>query len=1203
MADLQPNIRDVFAEAIERSTPEDRLAYLDEACAGFPDVRARVDELLSAHDEVGSFLAEAADAPTQRPKDADPAETAAYTPPHSRPPNMDAGGPAGSPDTSLPTIPGYDVLEVLGRGGMGVVYKARQIGLNRLVALKMILTGAHAGADNRRRFLIEAEAVARLHHPNIVQIHEIGEHDGQPYFSLEYCAGGSLADKLNGTPLPAVEAAPLVRTLALAIQAAHQAGVIHRDLKPANVLLQIADCRLQNEQSQTKLPAARSAICNLQSAIPMITDFGLAKKVDEAGQTATGAVMGTPSYMAPEQAGGSSKVIGPAADIYALGAILYECLTGRPPFRAANAVETILMVVGSDPVPPTQLAAKVPHDLETICLKCLEKDPARRYRAAADLADDLGRFLKGEPIRARPVGRAERTWRWCRRNPLVAGLLTLITLVVLVGAAAVLYELDRAVTAEGNEREKAGALQVALDEKTDAEEKARKKATDLEQANRELEKAYKALEAALLEVTKQKKAAEDNWMRAEWKLYAGNISLAQAAWDEHDLPLALRHLNSCRTELRGWEHDYLRTLFTGQPTLPAGGPVRSVAYSPDQKWIASASYQHVTGISVPLLKIWDASNGKEIHSLKVGGGVPNQSYTGQTLAFSPDSSLLVSAGEDKTMKMWDVLAGKEVHTFTGHTARVVSVVFSRDGKQILSIGDDRTLRTWDPVTGQGRVLKQLNFELPRGEEVFRAAFSPDGKRFVTCSRSRFRDGEFDREMNVWDTANGEKLLTLKMPSGSDWVRSVAYSPDGKRFVTADHYPTVWDAATGEAIVTFKGHKFWVIGVAFSPDGKQVVSCGHDGMLKLWDAATGKDRLTLKGHLGPINSVAFRADGKQLVSGSEDGTLKLWDAVNGQKVPTFHAGFAISRDGKLTVTHDSQGPPFNGPLRVRDVVSGRAIATLQGHQGLVSDAVFSPDQKWLLSAGGGDLAVKLWDASTGKEIHHFKARGSGLAFSPDNKSIAVTDMMGNDQSRFQLRIWDRESGREVHTMEMHTEMFLPQRRDTAFSPDGKRIVSLGSDKSLKLWDAVTGEEIRTFNRPIPGGLDKAADSWGVNSLAFSPDGKRIVGDLEDALKVWDAVTGEELLTLRGHTGRVTSVAFSPDGKRIVSAGRDATVRVWEAESGQETMTLKGHAPLGIGPVRVHFSPDGRRVFSLFGSLLGGKGELKVWDASAASSAGQ
>jgi hypothetical protein len=298
-------------------------------------------------------------------------------------------------------VPGYEIERELGRGGMGVVYQARQMKLNRLVALKMILAGGHAGAADLARFQTEAEAIARLRHPNIVQVYEVGEHEGKPFFSLEFCGGGSLEKKLGGTPLPPKEAASLVETLARAMQAAHEQKVIHRDLKPANVLL-------------------------AEDGTPKITDFGLAKKLDEAGQTQSGAIMGTPSYMAPEQAGGKSTEVGPLCDVYALGAILYECLTGRPPFKAATALDTIMQLVSDEPVPPMQLQPKTPRDVETICLKCLQKEPARRYESATALADDLRRYLEGDAVSARPLGEWESAVRWARKHPVTA-VLTVLT--------------------------------------------------------------------------------------------------------------------------------------------------------------------------------------------------------------------------------------------------------------------------------------------------------------------------------------------------------------------------------------------------------------------------------------------------------------------------------------------------------------------------------------------------------------------------------------------------------------------------------------------------------------------------------------------------------------------------------------------------------------------------------------------------------
>jgi tetratricopeptide (TPR) repeat protein/Leucine-rich repeat (LRR) protein/tRNA A-37 threonylcarbamoyl transferase component Bud32 len=388
----------------------------------FPDVGPLLDQLFPAL-KPGVPLPPPPEGLTSAPG---PHVTTTY---HPLPP---AGG-AGPP-----SLPGYEVLGELGRGAMGVVYKARHISLQREVALKMILAGNYARDQDRARFLAEARAIARLQHPNIVAVHEIGEHEGRPFFSLEFCPGGGLDRKLAGTPQPPRDAARLVEVLARAVETAHQAGIVHRDLKPANVLI-------------------------ARDGAPKVTDFGLAKRLEEQGLTGTGVAVGTPSYMAPEQAQGKSREVGPAADVWALGAILYECLTGRPPFRAANALDTLLQVVGDAPVPVRRLQPAVPRDLEAICLKCLHKAPGHRYSSAADLGDDLERFLAGEPIGARPVGAAERALKWVKRRPAVAGLLAAVLLLVLVGGALAWRWQQQSVEARARQREVGQKAQLALE--------------------------------------------------------------------------------------------------------------------------------------------------------------------------------------------------------------------------------------------------------------------------------------------------------------------------------------------------------------------------------------------------------------------------------------------------------------------------------------------------------------------------------------------------------------------------------------------------------------------------------------------------------------------------------------------------------------------------------------------------------------------
>jgi serine/threonine protein kinase len=476
-------------------------------------------------------------------------------------------------------VPGYDILGELGRGGMGVVYKARQVKANRIVALKMILSGAHADETDLARFRTEAEAIARLQHPHIVQVYEVGEHDGKPFFSLEFCAGGSLNDRLDGTPLQPKEAAQLVETLARAMQAAHEKNVIHRDLKPANVLLA--------EDGQLK-----------------ISDFGLAKKTDEgAGQTVSGSIVGTPSYMAPEQADGRSREVGPAADVYALGAILYELLTGRPPFKAATPLDTALQVIRDEPVPPRRLQPKTPTDLETICLKCLHKEPKRRYATARDLAEDLERFQAGRPVQARPVGLLEGSWRWCRRNPAVAGLLAAVAVVLLLGTAVA---WTFALEAQANSQQARNNEATAQREKQDAET-ARKAAND----QKELA-TQKAKEA-----DQQRQRAEEQLDRARRHLFTAQLARAAAIWDTnpsrarellHDYdkcPIDLRDFVwqlydcACRNNRKSLE----RTALKGH-TFGVG----SVAFSSDGQTLASGSIDGT-------IKLWDVKTGKERASL------------------------------------------------------------------------------------------------------------------------------------------------------------------------------------------------------------------------------------------------------------------------------------------------------------------------------------------------------------------------------------------------------------------------------------------------------------------------------------------------------------------------------------------------------------------------------------------------------------
>jgi hypothetical protein len=618
------------------------------------------------------------------------------------PPGLQAAAP-------LPAISGYEILGVLGRGGMGVVYQARQTKLKRLVALKMILAGAHAGPPELERFRLEAEVVARLQHPNIVQIHEVGEHDGKPYFSLEFIEGGHLARKLAGTPLPPREAAQLVAVLAHAMHAAHERGIVHRDLKPVNVLL-------------------------TRDGVPKITDFGLAKLDPHLGppgeggeegssRTQTGQIMGTPSYMAPEQAAGRIRDIDPRTDVYALGAILYETLTGRPPFRAASSLETLRQVLEEEPVPPRQLQPQVPRDLETICLKCLRKDPRQRYASAAALAEDLRRFLHDEPIQARPMGAWERGWKWARRRPAVAALLVVsaIAALALVGLAVGWSYSDRLEMALTNEKEQRGQAEQAWREATTQRDQA-------ERARREADQLRIVAETNETEAKKQETKAKSNEGEAVKQkilvrqlLYDADMNLAQQAWHEGDLVRMQELLEKYQPrpdspeERCGFEWYYLRQLYHQRVLAILKGhqqAVHSVAFAADGR-LASSDYGGT-------VRVWDVDTGQAtlIRTKQKG--------TVFSVAFTADGRRLASGDFDGTVRVWDVHTGQATRTLNGHEGTVFCVAFAADGRLLASGGSDGTVRVWNVDTGQATLNLKEHTSFVRS-----VAFAADGRRLAS----------------------------------------------------------------------------------------------------------------------------------------------------------------------------------------------------------------------------------------------------------------------------------------------------------------------------------------------------------------------------------------------------------------------------------------------------------------------------------------
>jgi WD40 repeat protein len=635
-------------------------------------------------------------------------------------------------------VPGYEILGVLGRGGMGVVYKARQTSLKRLVALKMILAGGHAGPADLARFRVEAEAVARLQHPNIVQIYEVNEAGGLPYFSLEYVDGGSLARQLAGTPMRARQAAELLETLARAVHHAHRREIVHRDLKPANVLL-------------------------TRGGVPKVADFGLAKRLEAEGDhlTRSGAVMGTPSYMAPEQAEGKTKAIGPAADIYALGAILYEMLTGRPPFRAETPLDTILQVINEEPVSPRLLQSKVPRDLETICLKCLEKKPEQRYPSARALADDLRRFQNGEPIHARKLGVAGRAWRWAKTHP---GYSVTAVVVLLGGSLIMLDYLQRLASFPDIPNFPVPKLprpeprpSVPLPKVVPAPVPTR--APQALRTGRHVRAVSFSPDGKLLA------AAGDGRVITLWRPANGSTAGTLRGHTDTVSGVAFRP-DGQRLASASWDGTVrIWDVAGGRPVWTLadhGRRILAVAYSPDGKYLAAGG----TG---PAALVWEADTGKRVHFL------PGHADYVTCVTFSPDGKRLATGSGDKMVRVWDAATGELRFTFRGHRGRPADVAFSPDGNRLVSADVNQQVMVWDPLTGE----ESNSFRGGNGE-ASSVAFSRDGKQVALAG--------WARTVQLWDATSGQARF---QPLGhASFITGLAFDPDGRRLAAAGRDGTV-----------------------------------------------------------------------------------------------------------------------------------------------------------------------------------------------------------------------------------------------------------------------------------------------------------------------------------------------------------------------------------------------------------------------------
>ena len=1101
----------------------------------------------------------------------------------------------------------YELQNVLGEGGMGIVYKARQLSLNRPVALKMIKAARFASADDVRRFQNESEAVARLDHPNIVPIFEVGQFQDQHYFSMKLIAGESLDKRPRDYLAKPRQAAELVAVAASAIHHAHQRGILHRDLKPANILID------SNGQ-------------------PHVTDFGVAKRVEgDSELTRSGAILGTPAYMAPEQASGKRGAVTTATDVYGLGAVLYVLLTGRAPFGGDSVIDTLEQVRETPPEPPRKRNARVPRDLEVVCLKCLEKDPRRRYASADALSEDLKRLLAGEPIMARPVSNAIRLWMWCRRNPMItaaAGVLTASVLLLVV--LSLLYARQQSHLAT--------ARKLYADQQTDRANEQAEATTKITGLAKSLEKEGQNLRKSLSDTNRR--LAMLFFERAQRAFDTGQVGhgllwlveswrYASEAGDHEWQHLARANIShwsyECHVIIGVFSHsaviDQVSLSPDGKTVLIRGGhsppslwdvstgraigrsnlpedSLRTIAYSSDGKTVLTGrgdttaslleaptgrpmgrpmSHQgHVTGGALcPFTKVvltWTVDGTAQMWNASTGLPVGRpMAHHGRIISveFGPDGKSLLTQDRLNTARLWDAATGQPIGKPLGDLAAGSIALFSPDGKVVFTASCDNAARLWDASTGL-----PIGNPMDHADIVSSAAFSPDGKTILT--------GSFDMSARLWDSTTGRPVGPRLEQSISMNARAetfVSFSPDGKT-VAIRHaqfkYVRLADAFTGLFIGKPLEHQGAVYAVVFSPDGKTIATCSGDGTARHWDAATGLPLGHPMWHEHAVSAVAFSLDGKAIVTASED-SARLWKVTTG--LPIGQPLGILDRDGYAWTAFNPDGSTFltigagtANSARLWNAASGQPIGQPMLHEGRVTAATFSQDGRKVLT-GSSDSTARLWNAGTGRPIsepmlHEPWVGIDSVAFSRDGKTV-ITASDWNDGPQ----LWDAATGWPTHDIPGNYSLGSVR---VAFSANAKTILAFSNVLRLE------GSSARQR-------VDSPTESHGpVLSAALSPDGERIAtGFADGTARLWDAATGQPLGTPFLHQELVRSLAFSRDGKRIITIGA-SMIRVWDCATGRpigERIVHRDHDQ------SVAISPDGR-------TILAGISDhgARLWDAA-------
>jgi WD40 repeat protein/serine/threonine protein kinase len=1010
----------------------------------------------------------------------------------------------------------YTLVSLLGEGGFGSVWLAeRKVPFQQKVALKLV----KAGMDSKSvltRFEQERQTLAAMSHHNVATLIDGGlTPAGRPYFAMEFVKGKPINDFCDSNGLSTKDRLKLFMQVCDAVQHAHTKGVIHRDLKPGNILVAMEDGDHPNAK---------------------VIDFGVAKALtqqasDAEMMTETGSMVGTPEYMSPEQAESNAGQIDTRTDVYSLGVILYELLTGLLPFdskelRSKGYREIQRVITEVDPPSPSMrlttivtrdreraakieeargvavaaLAKDLKSELEWIPLKAMRKEPAERYQSAVAMAEDVGNYLDGKPLVAAPESKAYRFRKYVRRNKAIA-----------VGSAAVL-----------------GALVFGLGLATWQWWEA------TVARNAALENERQAIAA--------RDAADAARRKVEENAYLANAQLAGIAAESDEIRRIRGYLAACPPPLRGWEWGWLNGgLDRSLATLGRhGGEVFAAAFSPDGTRILTVSDDRI-------IRVFAAATAEPLAEL-VGHEKQVVHAT-----FSPDGARIASTSADGTARLWDTAKGTCLATLTGHEGPIYLSAFSPDGRVLATASGDGTARTWDAATGAAARILAGHAGL-----VASLQFSPDGRRLVTASA--------DGTARVWDAETGETLATLE-GHGKE-VLVARFSPDGTQVVTGslDATGRVFDAGSGATIARLDGHEESIPSVRFSPDGTRVLTASADKTARIWDAATGAPLVEIRDHGVPLFSAEFSPDGRRVLTASLlDPVARVWDAatglplaeLKGHEQGLFTARF--SPDGRSAVTSS-----IDRTARIWEVSTPPEIRELGGHTGIVRSAVLSADGTRLVTTSESPVA-RIWEVASGEflfDLVGHSAEVTSPKFSPDGTRIATASRDGT------ARIWNAATGAPLRTLEGHRERVV----STAFSPDGRELLTASHDGTARVWSVDDG----TLQRELTGHGGR------VNFATYSPDGATIVTVSDDkTARLWNAATGSPIRTIEGHAEGVQSTVFSADGTVLLTLSLDRTARLWRVETGEPLAVIDGHE---VRAARL--SPDGRTVAtgSRDGSIL-------------------